>query len=73
MSVTQLQAQVKTLEWQLHLLKGQLERVKTSERGKSLADLHGLLAGKSATTEQELQQAKYRPKWEYEREGEHSI
>ena len=57
-------SRIKSLELQLAVLKAQLNRPRSSEVSKSFSDLYGILKGKVSSDEQEIEEAKYRFKWE---------
>jgi len=69
MSAQTLHAQVKSLEAQLAVLKAQVKALRPNAPSHTFADLEGLLAGKVHTTEEEIEAAKYRVKWDDEEGG----
>jgi len=64
-----LAIQLKGIEVQIAVLKAQLKRKAGGPR-KSFARLEGLLAGQVSSTEEEIEAAKYRLKWNDETMGE---
>jgi len=59
-----LLAQIKGLKLQLAVLEARVKRLGASERPKSFADLRGILKGKVQSSEEEIEAAKYRFKWD---------
>jgi hypothetical protein len=59
-------AQIKSIESQLAELKDQVKQLNTSTPTRTFADLYGLLAGQSDSTEEEIEAAQIRFKWEDE-------
>jgi hypothetical protein len=59
-------SQVKGLQAQFAVLRAQLERPRGSEPPKSLGDLYGILAGRSDSSEEEINAVLYRFDWEGE-------
>jgi hypothetical protein len=59
-----LLAQIKGIELQLAVLKARVKRLSTSAPRKSFADLYGILEGKADSTEEDIDAAQYRLKWE---------
>ena len=59
-----LLVQIKGLKLQLAILEARVERLSKSSPPKSLADLHGILKGKVQSSEEEIDAAKYRLKWD---------
>ena len=59
-----LASQIKTFEIQLAVLKAQLDRLSGTPSTKTFAELHGLLAGKVTSSEQELDALRYGFNWE---------
>ena len=57
-------AQIKGLEAQLAVLKAQVKRLNQTEASKPFADLYGILKGKAESSEEDIEAAKYRLKWE---------
>ncbi len=57
-------SQIQSLELQLAVLRAQLKQSSMAAPLKTAADLHGICAGLSETTEEDLEAVKYRPKWE---------
>jgi hypothetical protein len=69
MSDLSLQVQVKSLETQISVLKAQLALSGESAKAKrGFADLYGILAGKSDSTEEEISSAEYDFQWDQETE-----
>ena len=66
MNEASLLAQVKSLETQLAVLKARIRKLRKSEPPKRLADLYGILADEADTSDEEIDQAKYRFEWEGE-------
>jgi hypothetical protein len=63
-----LLAQIKGLELQLAVLKARVRRLSKSAPSKSFADLRGILAGKADSTEEDIDAAQYKLKWEGDEE-----
>jgi len=59
-----LLAQVKGLELQLTVLKAQMQQIRAAEAVGPLADLEGMLTDSAQSTEEEVEAAEYRPKWD---------
>ena len=57
-------AQIKGLELQLDVLKARLQRMRGNKASKPLAELRGILKGKVCSSEEEIDAAKYRFKWD---------
>lgn len=64
MNSTTLVAHIQSLELELAVLKAQLQKAAAAAPPKTAADLYGICAGRSETTEEDLAAVKYRPKWE---------
>ena len=69
--ISSIEAQIKGIEVQLATLKSQIEalaaqvkQLEPSTRPKTLGDLRGILAGLPDFTEEEIDAALYRYKWE---------
>ena len=63
-----LLAQIKGLKLQLAVLKARVRRLSMSSPSKSFADLHGILAGKAESSEEDIDAAQYKLKWEGDEE-----
>jgi hypothetical protein len=61
-----LVAQIKGLEAQIRMLKAQLKSLSTPAPPRTLGDLYGLLAGKSDSSEEEIDEVLYQLDWEDE-------
>ena len=64
MTAESLLAQIKSIETQLAVLKAQVEKLSEPTSVKTFGDLYGLLAGQSDSTEEEIEAAHIRFKWE---------
>jgi len=64
MATHTLLAQVKGLELQLTVLKTQMARMGRVHPVASFADLEGILADKTQSTEAQLDDAEYRAEWD---------
>ena len=64
MDFDKLITQVESVESQLAAIKAQLKRAKGNTSPKTAADLYGICAGQSYTTEEDLEAVKYRAKWD---------
>jgi hypothetical protein len=64
MSLSELISQVQSLETQLAVIKAQLKQAEAKGPCYKPADHYGLCAGQSETTEQDLEAAEYRLKWD---------
>ena len=70
MDIDSLVADVKSLEQQLAVLKAELMRSSQGERPRTFADLYGIWAGQSETTEEDIKAAEYRFEWDREESSE---
>jgi hypothetical protein len=65
MSEASVESQLRSLEAQIAVLKAWLRAQSVQEPAfKSFGDLYGVLQGKAQSTEQEIQQAEFRFKWQ---------
>jgi hypothetical protein len=63
-------AQIKSIETQLAELKDQVKQLRAPDAPKTFGDLYGLLAGQADFTEEEIDAALIRFKWEDEEPGD---
>jgi hypothetical protein len=61
-----LAAQIKGLEAQIRMLKAQIKSLSAPVPPRTLGDLYGLLAGKSDSSEEEIDEVLYQFDWEDE-------
>ncbi len=64
MNAITLEAQIKSLETQLAVLKAQLGCSGSGQAAKPFADLYGILKGKASSSEQDIAEAEYGFQWE---------
>jgi hypothetical protein len=70
MDIAGLLADISSLEQQLAVLKAELKRASQEKQSKTFADLYGIWAGQSETTEEDFKTVQYRFKWDGEEFGE---
>ena len=68
MNEKSLLAQIKGLKLQLAILESRVKRLTESSPSKSFADLRGILAGEANSSEEDIDAAQYRPKWQGDKE-----
>jgi hypothetical protein len=64
MTAQMLVSQLHSLELQIAVPKAQIQQAVPAPPAKSAADLYGICAGLSETTEADLEAVKYRTKWD---------
>jgi hypothetical protein len=69
MDIDGVLADIKSLEHQLAVLKAEIKHLPWGARPKTFADLYGIWAGQLETTEQDMENVKYRFDWEGEEFG----
>jgi hypothetical protein len=69
MTAEAILAQIKSIETQLAVLKAQVKQLCPAQPAKTLGELEGILAGAGDFTEQEIDAALIRFKWEDEEPG----
>ncbi len=57
-------ADVKSLEHQLAVLKAELQQLSQPKRSRTFADLYGIWAGQSETTEDDMRAVQYGFEWD---------
>lgn len=71
MTAEMILAEIKTIESRLDVLKDHAKQLRAPDAPKTFADLYGILAGHGDFTEEEIEAAQIRFKWEDEEpEGE---